>query len=197
MNRDETMKVIQMAYELYMEGEYEKALPLLKRAADAGFVSANVLIGDCYWNGDGVEADATIAIQHYILAAKAGDEDGLLRMGDVYLQTGKTDKAVECFVEAYKKGNTDALFNLATIYYSGTESIKRDLDVAVEYLEQYINLLPNDDEALYLLGKCYLFMKNSNHAKAEEMFERSASLGNAQAAKDRDALRLGGYISNA
>ena len=72
MNREEIMK---KAYELYEAGDYEHALPLLKELADAGLVSANVLIGDCYWNGDGVDADANIAIQQYILAAQMGDED--------------------------------------------------------------------------------------------------------------------------
>ena len=117
-------------------------------------------------------------------------------MGDVYLQTGKSEKAVDCFIEAYKKGNIDALFNIANIYYSGTDSIKRDFSIAAEHFEKYIRIVPSDAEALYLLGRCYLFMDKRDLKRAEELFERSALLGNTQAAKDRDALQQGGYISN-
>lgn len=190
MDREEAKKIIIKGYELYYAGEYETALPLLIQGAEAGFIPVYVLIGDCYWNGNGVEADTTTAIQYYLSAAKMGNLDGLMRMGDVYFRCNEIEEAKKCYVEAVKKGNTDAYYNLAMILYY----IDRNYSKVAEYLELYLAKNNDDAEALYLLGRCYVFMDNNDLTKAEELFIKSASLGNQKAAKDRDALQLGGSI---
>ena len=190
MDREEAKKIIIKGYELYHAGEYETALPLLIQGAEAGFIPVYVLIGDCYWNGNGIDVDITTAIQYYLSAAKMGNVDGLMRMGDVYFRCNEIEEARKCFVEAVKKGNTDAYFNLAMIFYY----IDRDYSKAAEYLELYLAENNDDAKALHLLGRCYVFMDNNDLTKAEELFIESAALGNQKAAKDRDALQLGGSI---
>ena len=96
--------------------------------------------------------------------------------------------------KAAEKGATDALFNLGNIYYSGIGGLKRDYSKAAEYFEKYLDIVPDDKEALHLLGRCYVFMEEHDLLKAEELFATAASLGNELAAKDLDALQIGGQI---
>ena len=97
-------------------------------------------------------------------------------------------------MKAFEKGKAAALYNVGILYYSGLGSLERDLSVAAKYFEQYISMEPEDAEAIHLLGRCYAFMEDRNLEKAEALFSKSASLGNKQAAKDLDALQLGGSI---
>ena len=194
MEREEAKRILSLAWKYYSKGDYEKAFPLLNQGAEAGFIPAYTLIGDCYWNGQGVEADSTKAIQYYLYAVELGDTDALMRMADVYLRAGQPQKALESYEKAVEKGVTDALFNLGNIYYSGTESIERSFERAADYFSRYIDAVPDDAEAIHLLGRCYCFMQNQDLHKAEELFSKAASLGNSIAAKDLDALQLGGNI---
>ena len=194
MDHEEAKKIVLSGWTFYSEGNYEKAFPLLTQGAEAGFIPAYTLVGDCYWNGQGVEADSTKAIQYYLYAANLGDADALMRMGDVYLCADQPEKALESYEKAAEKGVTDALFNLGNIYYRGTASIERSFERAADYLSQYIDAVPDDAEAIHLLGRCYCFMRNQDLHKAETLFTKAASLGNSSAAKDLDALQLGGSI---
>ena len=194
MDREEIKKKLMQAYELYSAEDYNKAFPLFVQGAEAGFLPAYVIVGDCYWNGNGVEADRKKAILYYLTAADAGYGEALMRMGDFYLRCNNPQKAIDTFVEATEKGEIDAYFNLGSIYYYGAEGIERNLSVAATFFEKYISLISDNSEAFFLLGRCYVFMKNSNLSKAEEMFRISASLGNQKAAKDYNTLQLGGHI---
>ena len=194
MDREEAKEILRQEYTLYSSGEYEKAFPLFVQGAEAGFIPAYVMIGDCYWNGDGVEKDTTKAIQYYLASAEMENIDGMMRMGDVYLRCNELQKAIDIYTKAAEKGAADAFFNLGNLYYSGTDSMQRDLNVAAKYFEQYVDTVKDDADAFYLLDRCYVFMKEQNLPKAEKMFEISASLGNQQAVKDLNALQLGGSI---
>ena len=194
MTRDEAKEIIKKGCELYHSGEYEKAFPLLVRGADAGFIPAYVWVGDCYWNGVGIEADSTKAIQYYLSAVEMGNTDAMMRMGEVYIRCGDPQKAIDIYVNAADNGVTDALFCIGYIYYSGIGSGERDYATAASYFEKYVGIAEDDANALHLLGRCYVFMKPCDLTKAEKLFEKAALLGNENAAKDRDALQLGGSI---
>ena len=194
MTRDEAIEIITKGYELYHSGEYEKAFPLLVCGADAGFIPAYVWVGDCYMNGIGIEADSTKAIQYYLSAVELGYPDAMMRMGDVYIRCGDPQKAIEMYNGAAEKGVVDALFYAGYIYYSGIGTDERDYATAANYFEKFVDIAKDDANALHLLGRCYVFMKPCDLAKAEALFEKAASLGNENAIKDRDALQLGGSI---
>ena len=194
LGREEAKKAIQQAVECHSKGEYEKAFTLMEQALEAGFIPAYTLIGDCYWKGQGVKADTKKAIQYYLSGAELGDKIALIRMGDIYLRCDETQKALDSYTKAAEKGVTDALFNLGNIYYSGIGGFKRDYSRAAEYFEKYIDLVPDDKEAVHLLGRCYVFMEEHDLLKAEELFAKAASLGNELAVKDLNALQLGGQI---
>ena len=194
LEREEAKEAIQQAVEYHSKGEYEKAFTLMEQALEAGFIPAYTLIGDCYWNGEGVKADTKKAIQYYLGGAELGNATALMRMGDIYLQCDETQKALDSYTKAAEKGVTDALFNLGNIYYSGIGGLKRDYSKAAEYFEKYLDIVPDDKEAIYLLGRCYVFMEEHDLLKAEELFATAASLGNELAVKDLNTLQLGGQI---
>ena len=194
MNREEAMVLVKQATDLYATGEYGKAVPLLQQCADAGFIPFFTLLGDCYWNGDGVEKDTVKAIQYYLYAAEMGDADGLMRMGNVYARSNDPAKAIDSFFKAFEKGKSDGLLNIGKLFYGGLGELERNFKIAADYMEKYISIVPDDDEALHLLGRCYLFMKESDLRKAEILLAKSAALGNKQARRDLDALQLGGNI---
>jgi TPR repeat protein len=91
---------------------------------------AQLCLGYCYENGDGVPADLKIALQWFALAAKQGEPKAQTRLG-IYYQLGKgseksPEKAAHRFREAALRGDTCAMLNLGSCYQAGT-GVKKDV----------------------------------------------------------------------
>ena len=61
-------------FEYYREKQYEKALPLLEKAAREGDSDAPFYLGIMYDDGKGVEKDENISFHWFETAAKNGNE---------------------------------------------------------------------------------------------------------------------------
>lgn len=62
--------------------------------------------------------------------------------------------ALECFRQAYRLGNLEALYNIAVSYQK-----QGDFDTAVEYYKKYLERSPEDIDTITSLGMCYLAQK--------------------------------------
>ena len=66
------------------KGDLKAARALLEQAAEAGHSSARYSLGKMYEYGLGVDADATVAVQHISVAAEAGLPRAQYSMGKIY-----------------------------------------------------------------------------------------------------------------
>ena len=76
--------------EMYLAGEGgarhdpERAVEWFRAAAEQGHASAQVYLGDAYYDGDVVVQDSEEAVRWYRAAAKAGHQDAPLYLGMLY-----------------------------------------------------------------------------------------------------------------
>ena len=134
------------------------------------------------------------AIELYMKAADEGDPEALVSLGNIYLECGEEQNGLACFKKAAAIGSADAVFNLGLIYYQGLKTVPHDFEKAAVYLQFLIDHGIKDAEAIHLLGRCYALKPERDIDKALELFTEAAEMGNEKAAKDRDAVLLGGQI---
>ena len=78
-----SMLMILMLLAGFAMAEAEDWTQLLQRA-EAGDAAAQVALGDCYYEGNGVEQNYTIAAQWYLKAAEQGSMEGQYKLGMCY-----------------------------------------------------------------------------------------------------------------
>ena len=81
---DEVKKAIEIVSQAFSDGEYGKALLLLKPLADEGVAEAIGMLGLAYQKGSGVEADATKAVELLQKAVEMGDAIAAHNLGMLY-----------------------------------------------------------------------------------------------------------------
>ena len=108
--------------------------------------------------------------------AKQGDAKALNRIGDYYFDKCDYKKALYYFEEAFKKGNVDALCNLAYMYEHGY-AVKQDYSIAKKYYEQAEKM--GSENAFYCLGKLYMWGLGVeiDHKKALYYYEKALNFG--------------------
>jgi molecular chaperone DnaK len=122
-----------------LESGYDKAVPLLKEAADKGHAGAQYELADCYYNGKGVTQDYAKAAEWYKKAADQGNADARNTLGVCYYQ-GKGvkqdySKAVECFQIAANQGYSSSVLNLGSCYHYGN-GVQKDYTKALELYQK-------------------------------------------------------------
>jgi len=65
-------------------GSVEKAIELLQKSADSGYVKAQILLGDTYASGDKVARDRGKALEWYLKAAEQGSKRAQITVGNIY-----------------------------------------------------------------------------------------------------------------
>lgn len=110
-------------YAAYEAGDYEAALKEWRPLAEAGDASSQVLLGNMYFEGNGVKQNTTEFIKWYRLAAEQGDTITQERLGSYYLFGSNVvqdfNEAVKWLELAAAKGNYNAQFNLGHAHYKG------------------------------------------------------------------------------
>jgi len=110
-------------YAAYEAGDYAVALKEWRPLAEAGDIGAQVVLGNMYFDGNGVNQDNAEAISWYRLAAEQGDTLTQERLGSYYLfeHHGVRDfkEAVKWLKLAAEKGNANAQFNLGIAHAKG------------------------------------------------------------------------------
>lgn len=141
----------------------------LEKAAKKGDVTAQLAVGNAYFNGDGVNADKEKAAQWYNKAALANSAEGKEKLCSFH------SKELEALA---KKGDVTAQLAVGDFYFKG-EGVNADKVVAAKwyymatlansaegkaklysfYSKELEKLAKNDTEALYQLG-CHFFDGN-------------------------------------
>ena len=116
---------------------------------------AKYILGDCYFNGWGVEQDHCKAAEFYFQAANQGHSNAQCNLGVCYYEgfgvPQNYTKAAEFYTLAANQGNSIAQYNLANYYSSGLGPV--DLKRAAELYTQAAN--QGDVSAQFNLGRCY------------------------------------------
>jgi len=160
------------AKQLYGNGHFGKAFPLLEALANEGYAPAQCKLGEAYYMGYNVSQDFAKAEEWWSKAAEQGDADAQLMLKQMIEPYNEKQKAFqERYAQAealYDKGQKDKAFPI-------------------------IEALANEDyaEAQCLLGLCY---KNGgldvskDKAKAAEWLRKAAEQGHAKALENLSPL---------
>jgi len=122
---------------LYYGKEYGKAFPLLQALAKEGHAHSQVLLGCCYYKGQGTSIDEAKAVEWFHKAAEQKDCEAQGMLGNLYF-TGRCgvtqdyEKAVEWLRKAAEQGFAQAQAFLGHCYQNGFGA-QEDLAAAVEW----------------------------------------------------------------
>lgn len=173
----------------YQRTDFFVAVPLLRKAADAGHVEAAVVLGTIY---DAAEQDDE-AVIYFRKAADAGNPDGMYGLANMLLAGEGVKKDVDgarvLFLKAANAGQKTAVQVLAEAYMRGGLGIpdaERKGSEALKWimLAADFNFIP----ALEALQQAYLsgdYGLAVDSAKSEQMKQKIASLKPAPPKKRR------------
>jgi TPR repeat protein len=107
----------------YQKGDYATALRLVRPLANQGNAGAQAVVGDMYFNGEGVPQDYAEAAKWYRLAANQGNAIGQKNLGFMY-HSGRgmphnDAEAVKWYRLAADQGYAGAQNNLGASYFAG------------------------------------------------------------------------------
>ncbi len=145
-----------------------------------GNAEAQCNLGNCYYNGTGVEQDFKEAVKWYQKSAEQGNAEAQNCLGDCYYHGKGVEQDYKEAVKWYRKSaeqkNAKAQCNLGDCYCYG-EGIEQDLKEAVKWWIKSAE--QKNAEAQYKLGNCYYYGKGveQNFGKAVKWYQKSAEQG--------------------
>ncbi|HIF9142520.1 TPA: AAA family ATPase [Photobacterium damselae] len=144
-----------------------------KLAAKNGHASANFWLGNCYFNGIGVDKSDNKAVEYW--------EDALIE--------GCLDSLPQ-ITEVAKNNNIKAIVCLADAYYYGC-GVEKDEAIAVEWWSKAAEL--GDLDSMSKLAECYYYGVGieKDEAVAIEWWTKAANIGYSKSMHE-----LGDYYSN-
>jgi TPR repeat protein len=171
---------IDVAIEAIQQGEYEKALKILKPLAEKGDAQAQYNLGQCYFSGWGVAKDWEQAEKWLRKAAAQDHEWAKVLLGYTVDGLGKHEEAAKIYAWAAEKGVAAAQVRLGQMYAKGL-GVEQNMREAVRLYE----LAAKQGEAA---GQAELaqILANGNAvvakdvARARELAQASAKQGNAK-----------------
>jgi len=137
-------------------GQFERAAKAFRTAAEAGNAEAQAHLGYMYYAGEGVERDATTAVEWYRRAAAAGNRDAQYNLGVAYaygegVAMDKTE-AIRWYRRAAEGGSAVAQYSLGVAYALGEGVYRDDAESAAWYERAAEAGYP---AAQYNLAYCY------------------------------------------
>lgn len=160
----------------------KQAFELLTQAAAKNHIKAMVKLGECYYNGLGVEDDYEKAIELWEKAIKENNSDAMYLLG-VYRATGRGffnsgkdwDKALDLWEKASALGHKDASYKLANYYKEEKEDFNKSLKYFAKAAKQ------GHLQAMYIYGE-YAY-KQGLQDEGIALIKYAAEKGNADAVK--------------
>lgn len=173
----------------YRRADFVTAMPLLRKAADAGHAEAQVILASIL---DTAESDEE-AVAYYRKAAASGNLDGIFGLGTM-LGSGEGVKkdvkeAKVLITRAAEAGHKLAIRSLAQVYLRGELEITEEQRKGPEALK-WITLAADDEfmpalEALEKAHRAGEFGLAPNAAKADELKRKIAGLKGVRDKKRR------------
>ena len=165
---------------LHDSGDPARAVKYYKLAAKKGHSKAQVNLGYCYKQGEGVEKSISEAIKWYKKAAESGNIYAIVNLAKAYrngvgLPQDKT-KAFEMFLMAAEKGIVDAQIEVASCYHHGIGA-KQSYADAFKWYKAAAN--SGDAEAICNIGVYYEYGMGvaCNVEQAVAYYEQASNLG--------------------
>lgn len=160
--------------------EQRAAEPLLRRAAEAGHVEAQFLLGLAHHTGRGAPEDPAEAARWYRAAAEAGHRDAAYLLGLAYWRgrgVAQDDRAAtRWFARAAAADQGEAAYHLALAHMLG-RGVERDDRAALRRLQKAAE--QGVPEADYLIGVAYTNGRGveRDDAWAARFYGRAAQAG--------------------
>lgn len=177
-------------------GDYDRAIALLTRLAEANYVPAQAVLGYSYATGSGVARDDAKAVAWLITAAEQGDADAQTNLGYMYAHgrgvRRDLTQALKWYLQAAAQGNLIAQQNLATFTNRTTRARKPvQYGLAVVFDRAH----EGDADAMRLLGEYYLYGVGMrvNLEQAQFWLGRAARAGSAAGQYRWGSLLASGY----
>lgn len=116
--------------------EFDKAIPLLKQAAELGNAESQYNLGYCYRAGAGIDQNTEKAIYWFSKSADQGFNDGLYQMMMAYGNGDGVEqnynKAYEYGLKCAENGDGTCMWNVINCYYSGM-GVEKNMDKMLEW----------------------------------------------------------------
>ncbi len=158
-----------------------KRVMLLQKAADVGSLEAMYDLGDCYYDGEGVDKNMPLAIKWLTKSADAGYILAQAALGGTYFTGAEGLEQNYALSEKYllmaaEKGNTDAQAGLAVLYVNMEE-----YDKALKWARK--GAQASNPIAYYMLGRAYSegLGVEVNELEGLKWYEEAAKYGDADA----------------
>lgn len=174
-----------------------------RKAAEQGDANAQVILGNCYFYGDGVEQSYTEAVRWYLMATEQGNAAAKAWLGRCYAEglgvKQDDSKAVEFFRKAAEQGDWMALNNLGYMYEHG-RGVPQSYEEAFKwYRKATEGEYPG--RTMWHLGDFYENGKGvqKDYNKALDLYKQAFDKGYKEAQKDIDrvtAILNGGYTTS-
>ncbi|MEX0849688.1 MAG: tetratricopeptide repeat protein [Candidatus Dependentiae bacterium] len=100
-----------------------------------------------------------------------------LALGVAYLSKKNPQKAIEHFDQSEKLGSHQAAYNLGLLF-ARDKTVEKDLDKAIKHLQRTLEISPNFEKALNLLGNIH--QERNERKTARSYFMRSAMQGSGE-----------------
>ena len=128
---DEGIKILDLGHETKASNEFFAS-------AKSGDVDSQMILGEMYLDGIGVDIDHQKAFYWLSKAAQAGDVEAQYLLGFMYENGLKVAKnvlrATKWYTKAALQGDVLSQYNLAIIYKEGRGEISRDMSEAFKWL---------------------------------------------------------------
>lgn len=126
----------EQAKKLIETQEFEKAVPILKQAAELGNAESQYNLGYCYRAGFGIDQNIEKGIYWFSKSADQGFNDGLYQMMMAYGNGDGVEqnynKAYEYGLKCAENGDETCMWNVINSYYSGI-GVEKNMDKMLEW----------------------------------------------------------------
>jgi serine/threonine protein kinase len=176
--------MLDKAKTLFTKKDNKAAVELLRKLAANGNAEAQMLLGNAYFRGTGIDKNHEEALYWYRKAAKQGYAQAQTNLGVMHKfgwgTKKNTTKAVKWFHKAARHNNGQAQNYLGNMYFAG-DGVGQDVSRAIVFYRRAAK--NGDPKAQISLGNIYFQGKNlpRSYATAAAWYTSAARHGNAQA----------------
>lgn len=160
---DESLVLLKKGADCYAKADYQQALRFFYQSAMLDNPEAQMMLGTCYYNGQGVKKDKEQGIVWLEKSALQGNADAMVTLAyhNVLLSVKWTGfggkkylkKALEYYFKAAELDNSTAQCVLGNFYFKGIGPVKKDVEQAVKWYMKSAG--QGNIYAMSQLAKCY------------------------------------------
>jgi TPR repeat protein len=167
-----------------------KASELYRKAAEQGYASAQISLGDMYLKGKGVRQDGVEAVKWFRKSAEQGNADAQYRLGQLYAGgkhvTQNYKDAIIWYRKAAEQNHREAIGNIGSMYLLGNGVTKDCKESAKWYLKYY------EDSVYTTESLAMIFDGSGCFAEAAFFYLKPAEKGSAEAQNNLGRLYYSG-----